>query len=62
MFTKVGQLMWQDLRPGDILLQVRNRELIPPEPPIFPVGDDSQYRGPKTRRQAGHGDVDRSVS
>jgi carboxyl-terminal processing protease len=31
------------LRPGDILLQVRNRELIPPEPPIFPVGDDSQY-------------------
>src|SRR6266404_3578723 len=31
------------LRPGDILLQVRNRELLPPEPPIFPVGDDSQY-------------------
>ena len=31
------------LRPGDILLQVRNRELKPPEPPIFPVGDDSQY-------------------
>jgi len=31
------------LRPGDILLQVRNRELQPPEPPIFPVGDDSQY-------------------
>ena len=31
------------LRPGDILLQVRNRELMPPEPPIFPVGDDSQY-------------------
>jgi C-terminal processing protease CtpA/Prc len=31
------------LRPGDILLQVRNRELRPPEPPIFPVGDDSQY-------------------
>jgi C-terminal processing protease CtpA/Prc len=31
------------LRPGDILLQVRNRELIPPEPPIFPVGEDSQY-------------------
>jgi carboxyl-terminal processing protease len=31
------------LRPGDILLQIRNRELIPPEPPIFPVGEDSQY-------------------
>src|SRR5712671_792843 len=31
------------LRPGDILLHVRNRELKPPEPPIFPVGDDSQY-------------------
>ena len=31
------------LRPGDILLQVRNRELKPPEPPIFPLGDDSQY-------------------
>ena len=31
------------LRPGDILLQVRNRELKPPEPPIFPVGDVSQY-------------------
>jgi C-terminal processing protease CtpA/Prc len=31
------------LRPGDILLQVRNRELKPPEPPIFPFGDDSQY-------------------
>lgn len=31
------------LRPGDVLLQVRNRELIPPEPPIFPVGEDSQY-------------------
>jgi len=31
------------LRPGDILLQVRNRELRPPEPPIFPVGEDSQY-------------------
>jgi carboxyl-terminal processing protease len=31
------------LRPGDVLLQVRNRELKPPEPPIFPVGEDSQY-------------------
>src|SRR5467141_1557951 len=31
------------LRPGDILLQVRNREITPPEPPIFSVGDDSQY-------------------
>src|SRR5712671_6499510 len=31
------------LRPGDILLQVRNREITPPEPPIFPLGDDSQY-------------------
>jgi len=31
------------LRPGDILLQVRNRELKPPEPAIFPVGEDSQY-------------------
>jgi len=31
------------LRPGDILLQVRNRESLPPEPPIFPVGEDSQY-------------------
>lgn len=31
------------LRPGDILLQVRNRELLPPESPIFPVGEDSQY-------------------
>jgi carboxyl-terminal processing protease len=31
------------LRPGDILLQVRNQELRPPEPPIFPAGEDSQY-------------------
>jgi len=31
------------LRPGDILLQVRNKEFMPPEPPIFPVGEDSQY-------------------
>src|SRR5256885_9459151 len=31
------------LRPGDILLQIRNKELIPLEPPIFPVGEDSQY-------------------
>jgi len=31
------------LRPGDILLQVRNRELQPPDPPLFPVGEDSQY-------------------
>src|SRR5712664_3581699 len=31
------------LRPGDILLQVRNKELMSPEPPIFPVGEDSQY-------------------
>jgi len=31
------------LRPGDILLRVRDRELRPPEPPIFPVGEDSQY-------------------
>jgi carboxyl-terminal processing protease len=31
------------LRPGDILLQVRNRELQPPDPPLFRVGEDSQY-------------------
>ena len=31
------------LRPGDILLQVRNKELMPPEPPIFAVGEESQY-------------------
>src|SRR5467141_3367230 len=31
------------LRPGDILLQVRNKELMPPEPPVFPMGEDSQY-------------------
>jgi C-terminal processing protease CtpA/Prc len=31
------------LRPGDILLQVRNRELRPPEPPIFPLDEESQY-------------------
>src|SRR2546430_6889019 len=31
------------LRPGDILLQVQNREITPPEPPIFSVGGDSQY-------------------
>src|SRR5712671_2842046 len=31
------------LRPGDILLQVRNRELKPPDPPTFPIGDESQY-------------------
>src|SRR5207302_5444434 len=31
------------LRPGDILLQVRDRELRAPEPPIFPVGEESQY-------------------
>jgi carboxyl-terminal processing protease len=31
------------LRAGDILLQVRNRELAPPEPPIFPLGERSQF-------------------
>lgn len=31
------------LRPGDILLQVRNRELKPPDPPIFPLDEESQY-------------------
>jgi carboxyl-terminal processing protease len=31
------------IRPGDILLQVRNRDLHPPDPPIFPVGEDSQF-------------------
>jgi C-terminal processing protease CtpA/Prc len=31
------------IRPGDILLQIRNRELRPPDQPIFPVGEDSQY-------------------
>ena len=31
------------LRPGDILLQVRNRDLMPPDPPVFPIGEDSQY-------------------
>lgn len=31
------------LRPGDVLLKIRNRELRPPDPPIFPVGEDSQY-------------------
>jgi C-terminal processing protease CtpA/Prc len=31
------------LRPGDILLQVRNRESRPPEPPIFPLDEQSQY-------------------
>jgi len=30
------------LRPGDILLQINSRELKPPEPPIFPVGEDSK--------------------
>src|SRR5260370_9556995 len=29
------------LRPGDILLQVRNRDLKPTETPILPIGDDS---------------------
>lgn len=31
------------IRPGDVLLQIRNRELHPPDPPIFPVGENSQY-------------------
>lgn len=31
------------LRPGDILLQVRNSEIIPPEPPVFPIADESQF-------------------
>lgn len=31
------------IRPGDVLLQIRNRDLRPPDPPIFPVGEDSQY-------------------
>src|ERR1700739_670728 len=44
------------LRPGDILLQVRNKELKPPEPPIFPVGEDSQYavQKPDGKRIAGN--------
>jgi carboxyl-terminal processing protease len=31
------------LRPGDVLLQVNNRELRPPDPPIFRLGEDSHY-------------------
>src|SRR5438552_17285838 len=31
------------MRPGDILLQIRNKELMPLEPPILPVGEYSQY-------------------
>jgi carboxyl-terminal processing protease len=31
------------LRPGDVLLQIRNCELRPPDPPIFPVGEDFPY-------------------
>ena len=31
------------LRPGDILLQIRNQELKPPQPPIFPSDEESQY-------------------
>lgn len=47
------------LRAGDILLQVRNRELKPPEPPIFPVGDNSQYavQKPDGKRIVGQLDV-----
>jgi carboxyl-terminal processing protease len=43
------------LRPGDILLRVHNRELKPPEQPIFPVGDDSQYvvQKPDGKRMTG---------
>jgi len=39
------------LRPGDILLEIGNRELKPPEPPIFPVGTDSQitFRNQKSK-------------
>src|SRR6516162_6320637 len=44
------------LSPGDILLQVRNRDVIPPEPPIFPIGDESQYavQKPDGRRIVGN--------
>ena len=53
MFDGEARWMFQDvheggpayeagLRPGDILLQINSRELKPPEPPIFPVGTDSQ--------------------
>jgi C-terminal processing protease CtpA/Prc len=31
------------IRPGDILLQIRNLDLRPPDQPIFPAGEDSQY-------------------
>ena len=43
------------LSPGDILLQVRNRDVIPPEPPIFPIGEESQYavQKPDGRRIVG---------
>lgn len=43
------------LRPGDILLQVRHRELKPPAAPIFPVGADSQYvvQKPDGKRMVG---------
>jgi C-terminal processing protease CtpA/Prc len=45
-----------DLRPGDILLQVRNREVKPPEPPVFPFGEESQYavQKPDGRRIVGN--------
>ena len=54
--------MPQGLRPGDILLQVRNQELMPPEPPIFPVGEDSQYAVQKPDGKRIVGTLNRSVA
>jgi carboxyl-terminal processing protease len=47
------------IRPGDVLLQIRNRDLRPPDPPIFPVGEDSQYavQKPDGKRVTGNLEV-----
>src|SRR5438067_5644530 len=44
------------IRPGDILLQIRNRDLRPPDPPMFPVGEDSQFavQKPNGKRTVGN--------
>lgn len=43
------------LRPGDVLIHVRSRELKPPEPPIFPLDEESEYevQKPDGRRVVG---------
>jgi hypothetical protein len=53
-FTKAVQRMQQVYARATFCFRSGNRELKPPEPPVFPIGDDSQYgQKPDGKRMLG---------